>query len=129
LSAWLLKLIIIRLSLYRSLFKSIRFYYSYFICFKISLKTAVNSICLGTCSSFLLSASLSISGCKSSYSFFNRQELFEVFLKIFIFAFLLFFLSVCQGTLHVLRGAKVSSTFESHKLFLIFFENKFSPQI
>jgi hypothetical protein len=73
---------------------------------------------------------VSQSGCKSATSFLNWQEIFEVFLENFRFLFLLVFLSVCQGTLLVLRGANVTSVFQSHKLFeIFFFENKFSFQI
>ncbi|MBW4362638.1 hypothetical protein, partial [Flavobacterium taihuense] len=39
----------------------------------------------------------------------------------FIFRFLLVFLAVFQGTLRILRGAKVNYFFKSHKLFEIFF--------
>jgi hypothetical protein len=66
------------------------------------------------------------SGCKTTTSFSNWQELFEVFFENFYFRFLLLFLAVFQRSLRVLRGAKVTISFISHKLFLIFFENKFS---
>ena len=118
-----------RLSLYWSFFKSIRFYYSYSICPNLSIKTAVNSICLGTCSAFFSLFDCLSKRVQKQLFFFNWQEIFEVFFEKFIFRFLLFFSSACQGTLHVLRGAKVSHVFKSHKLFLIFFENKFSTLI
>ena len=81
--------------------------------------------CSSTFSPFVVSQS----GCKSSYSFLTGKKFLKFFFEKFIFRFLLFFSSVCQGTLHVLRGAKVSHVFKSHKLFLIFFENKFSTLI
>ncbi|MEM0578653.1 hypothetical protein, partial [Flavobacterium polysaccharolyticum] len=40
----------------------------------------------------------------------------------------LFLLSISQGTFRVLRGAKVSNVFISHKLFLIFFFQKSNPE-
>jgi len=59
-----------------------------FFCFEISLKTAVNSICLRTCFNFV---SLVLqSGCKNRKLISNRQMFFEVFFEIFIPFFLLF---------------------------------------
>ena len=73
------------LKIYR-FFQIYRFYYSLFFCSNISVKTAVNSICLGTCLilflvSFFTCYSVSRSGCKSKTCFLNWQENFEVFFK------------------------------------------------
>ena len=61
--------------------------------------------------------------------FFNLQEKFKVFLKLFFRLISFFFLPVCQGTFRVLRGANVISVFHSHKLFWIFFWKNFSNSI
>ena len=57
---------------------------------------------------------------------FVLARLLKSFFEKYFFAFFSSFLSVFQGTLLVLRGANVTSVFESHKLFSTFFENKFS---
>jgi len=57
-----------------------------------------------------------------NYTFiFNRQEIFEVFFKKILFSFSSPFPTNLSMNLHVLRGAKVSSVFKSHKLFLNYF--------
>lgn len=87
-----------------------------FFCLKISLKTAVNSICLGTCSSVLIDsfnthcASLE-AGAKVQLLFLTGKKFLKFFLEKFYLHLLLLFLSVCQGTLLFLRGANVTSVF------------------
>jgi hypothetical protein len=69
-------------------FESYRFYYS-LICFEISFKTAVNSICLGTC---LICLSLvSQSGCKSTTSFLSRKYIWKFFEENYFSFFLSFY--------------------------------------
>ena len=87
-----------------------------FFCLKISLKTAVNSICLGTCSSLFLAwfALFKVSlkaGAKVQLLFLTGKKFLKFFLGNFNLHLLLLFLSVCQGTLLFLRGANVTSVF------------------
>ena len=49
--------------------------------------------------------------------FLTGKKNLKFFFEKFYPSFLLVFLSICQGTLLVLRGANVVRTFESHKLF------------
>jgi hypothetical protein len=56
-----------------------------FFCFNISVKTAVNSICLRTCFNFV--SLVSQSGCKSRKLISYWQMFFEVFLRKFSFLF------------------------------------------
>jgi flagellin len=58
-----------------------------FFCSNISVKTAVNSICLRTCFNFV--SLVSQSGCKSRKLISNWQMFFEVFFRKFYFPFLL----------------------------------------
>ena len=64
-----------------------------------------------------LSASLSISGCKSNKLFSYQQAFCEVFFRKISFPFLLNILTSLSNNLPVLRGANVTSIFKSHKLF------------
>ncbi len=64
-------------------FRIFRLYCSYFFCSEISFRTAVNSICLRTCLSFV--SPVSQSGCKTRKLISNWQMFFEVFFKIFRF--------------------------------------------
>jgi hypothetical protein len=108
----------------------LRFYWSYsnlailllfILCFKISLKTAVNSICLGTCSFYFVSL-VSQSGCKSRKTFSNWQEKFEVFFReIFILNHFFSYQSFKELSL-LLRGAKVLPLFKSTRIFRDFFK-------
>ena len=68
---------------------------------------------------------LQLAGAKVTILFYLARVL-KSFLKNKFFLLLSILIPVFQGTLSVLRGANVTSTFESHKLFLTFFENKFS---
>jgi hypothetical protein len=82
------------------------------LCLKISLKTAVNSICLGTCSSCFVSFDsqclrVSRSGCKVQL-LFNLASVFESFFENFRFSFFLIAplisattYSICLRTLSV----------------------------
>jgi hypothetical protein len=74
-------------------FQIYRFYY-FIICLEISLKTAVNSICLGTCSylfSFvrLTVSCVSRSGCKVQLLLIS-----QAFLKSFLESFFLLFFKI-----------------------------------
>ena len=69
-------------------FESYRFYYS-LICFEISFKTAVNSICLGTCLNCL--SLVSQSGCKSTTSFLSRKYIWKFFIENYFSFFLSFY--------------------------------------
>ena len=73
-------------------FRIFRFHYSYSICFEISFKTAVNSICLRTC--LFLFPLLFQSGCKTKTSFCFSQEKLEKFLRLYFRPIFSFF---CQS--------------------------------
>ena len=101
-----------------------------FFCFEISFKTAVNSICLGTCSScfklnlfqflflFVFHTVVCFSKRVQKYNFFLiSQEIFKVFLKIFFLFLTPQLLTNLSNNLALLRGANVTSISESHKLF------------
>jgi hypothetical protein len=85
------------------------FYYSLFFVLKISLKTTVNSICLGTCSSCFRLVWLTVSACLSKrvqkYNFFSISKCFLKVFWNFRFRFLSF---ACQDVknLFVVAGAK-----------------------
>jgi hypothetical protein len=116
------KLIIMRQLLYR-FFSNLSIPLLLFFCPNISVKTAVNSICLRTC--FFFVSLVSQSGCKSRKLISNRQMFFEVFFGKFSFPFLLKPYQSINELSNVLRGANVTSVFKSHKLFRIFFEKNF----
>ena len=109
-------------------FRILRFYCSYFFCFSISAKTAVNSICLRTCLLFFLRLCFK-AGAKLKLLFVSRKKNLK---KIWNFFFRLLFLnfpSSLSMNFRVLRGANVKAFFKSHKLFLIFFLKNFSVLI
>ena len=83
----LLQAIVIRLNS-SGFFQIFRFYYSLFFCFEISFKTAVNSICLGTCSScfsfrFSLVKVFLEAGAKVKLVFLTGKKILKFFLEIF----------------------------------------------
>ena len=71
-------------------FESYRFYYS-LICFEISFKTAVNSICLGTCLNCLFAC---FSKRVQKYNFFFISQVYlKFFYRKLLFLFSLFLLT------------------------------------
>jgi hypothetical protein len=97
-----------------------------FFCPNISVKAAVNSICLRTCISFCFPPwFVSQSGCKSRKLISNWQMFLEVFLRKFSFPFFLLIYQSVNELSDVLRGANVTSVFKSHKLFLNYFFKTF----
>ena len=70
---------------------------------------------------------VSQSGCKTKTSFCFLQEKFKKILKLFYRFFFLNFSPSISMNFPVLRGANVKASFESHKLFLIFFFENFFP--
>ena len=75
---------------------------------------------------FFFFASLSVSGCKSTTSFYSDKLFEKFFWKYFFNYSFLFPYQFFNERYPVLRGAKITSVFESHKLFWIFLENNFT---
>jgi len=113
----------------------LRFYYSLYFCFKVSLKTAVNSICLWTCSScfsFRLTHIVCLWKRVQKYNFFLISQVFrKVFLKIFILMFfslikriaMRFYLLNISKNVAFLRVAKVQLLLYLASVSESFFEN------
>jgi len=116
--AWLLKLLLFEsVSIGYSVIS--RLSYSLFFCSNISVKAAVNSICLRTCFNFV--SLVSQSGCKSRKLISNWQMFFEVFFKRKFLFFSLLKPTNLSMNFPCFAGANVTSVFKSHKLFAIFF--------
>ena len=95
-----------------------RLSYSLFFCFNISVKTAVNSICLRTC--FFFVSLVSQSGCKSRKLISNWQENFEVFFENFFSISLLFFSNLSMSFPYF-AGCKCNIRFQFSQAFFNLF--------
>jgi hypothetical protein len=99
-----------------------RFYYSYFFCLYLSIETAVNSICLGTYSSFISESYTAVrssnfrflfvsqSGCKSSNFFLTGKNFLKFFWKN-LFSFSSLFLISFSRNVAYLAGCKSNICF------------------
>ena len=92
--------------------------YSLFFCSNLTIKTAVNSICLGTCSYLFFMPPYRLAGAKVVNFFYLTRK------KI---RFFIFFLKASFSIL--LRLAKVEPLFKLHKFYFAFLFSDFNERL